>query len=120
MSRRIPIIPAFEAVGVLLGGDTYDLAVSDVFDLGHISSKLNDMPIVEAHELKAFWSMEDRLKSVRYDGENVQYNPDGIPLLRGEMIAADEAVVDRIGCWSLYEAKGERPQLTPNLGQYRT
>ena len=91
-----------------------------MFDLGHISTILHDMPMVEAHELKAVWPVEERLKSVRYDGEIVQYDEDGMLLQPGEMIPGDVPVEDRIGCWSLYEAKGEKPQETPHVSQYRT
>lgn len=86
-----------------------DVAVSEIFDLSQLSSSLNDMPVVELHEVKGTTTRPERLMKVMYDGETEQYKKDASTWKAGEWIHAQDLGDDEVGCWSMYGAKGETP-----------
>jgi hypothetical protein len=106
LTNRIPILPSFRWNH---NSEGQDVAVSEIFDLHQLSSSLNDMSVVEMHEVKGTTTEPERLKRVRYDGEHEQYKRDSSAWTVGGMIPAEEMGDDEVGCWSMYGSKGETP-----------
>ena len=113
LSERVPIVPAFTAnvfhTGSGAGGVVHDVAVGEIFDLNYLSAVLNDLPIVEMHELKGTNLEPARLKEVVYDGEFPQMAKDEDRNLEiGEHIPPEAPEWEDIGCWSFWGGLGKQ------------
>lgn len=104
LTDRVPIIPSFRWN---MHPASPDAAVSEIFDLSQLSSSLNDMAIIEMHEVKGTTTEPERLKTVVYDGEKEQYKKDGSLRSVGDLIYAEMMEDDEVGCWSMHASKGE-------------
>lgn len=105
LSNRIPILAPFR----LVHGETPEsIAVSDVFDLHYLSAMLDDMPLVELHELKHTFGIRPRLQTIVYDGEVPQWTENGRALVKGDLLLEEPSLREKLGCWSTTESRGER------------
>lgn len=97
---------AFEPHHEHLGGKATTVAIGEIFDLAYLSSVLNNMPIVEAHELKIALRQSPRLQRVKKarppsaNGRRENLPDEWIP-------AVQELEDDYMSCWK------HRPQ-APN------
>ena len=88
--------------------------MSDVFDLDHLSAALDDMPLVELHELKHSFGVPPRLQTIVYDG-HVPQQLDGRDLVPGELIPAEMPEIEELGCWSTIGSRGEVAGMTSDI-----
>jgi hypothetical protein len=119
LSNRIPVLPPFAVHAGHLGGQASVVAVSEVFDLTQLSSILEDLPIVELHELKVADNLPDRLVYTRYDGEAPLLTPGGDSVAVGELVPAESTESEGLGCWSISEYEGRNGYWidSPNLSK---
>ena len=115
LSGRIPIVPAFRVANTHLGGQAFDLVVSDVFDLVGLSETL-DTPIVELNELKTIGALDPRRQPIIYDGEFPQNGKDGKPLQVGDAIAPEWDGGDQLYCWSYWQSRGHNGLKSTSMG----
>jgi len=109
LSDRIPILPPFRLVHE---ESPESVPVSDIFDLHFLAATLDDLPIVELHELKKSYGTPPRIDYVVYDGEVPQVGSNGLPLVAGDVIRAQEPERDVLGCWSAFMSRGEVPGMS--------
>lgn len=125
-SNRIPILMPFMGHESQFGGPPlHDLAVSDVFDLRLASAHLGGMPIVELHELVAQDYQQHRHKVTKFDGEFEQEDASGRTLVPGDLIVAEPAGQEILGCWNYAlthgrplmfgQFNGENPLVPPHV-----
>ena len=119
LSERTPILPPFRLVN-LQSNDS--VPVSDIFNLRRLSGVLDEMPLVEMHELKHSIGLPPRLQSIVYDGEVPQSGKVGTRFVKGDLIPMEEPEDEVLGCWSMAESKGEEAgksgRFIMNMGVY--
>lgn len=95
-SNRTPILSPFWPDNNHLHHQAPYLSVSEVFDLSELIAQYNT-PIVDIFELKVGPDVEDRHRSITYDGEHPRSDVE-----IGEFILAEEPQYDDLKCWNAH------------------
>jgi hypothetical protein len=95
-SKRIPILSPFWPDNNHLHHQPPYLSISEVFDLSELRARY-DTPIVDIFEPKVGPEVEDRHRSVIYDGEHPRSD-----VMVGESIMAEKPEFGDFKCWNAH------------------